>query len=145
MLTQLQLISICTVNNPNPSNHAPGTSSSGTVIWCDIWCVFSGWDTCSVWNLGPHSSYLECNDQWVRGCIRTSFGLSRVHCITLLKSGKITGLKLFSKFGLIYFEAGWWKDTEELDVQVKETQLRLFGAKHPVTLLSMGNLTLTYM
>ena len=66
------------------------------------------------------------------------------HIDTLLKRGKIAALEFFSEFGLIYSEAGRWRDAEELEVQVMQACLRLFGPEHPDTLVSIGNLASTY-
>ena len=100
-------------------------------------CVVSGaWDcTVHIWN--AMTNRLE-------DVLEPHLGLVKSIALVFLKVAKSWGLSVFSEFGLIYFEAGQWKDVEELDVQVKETYLKLFGAKHPMTLLSMGNLALTY-
>src|SRR3984957_1101601 len=50
----------------------------------------------------------------------------------------------YTKFALVQYEAGYWKEAEELQVQVMETSLRMFGAEHPDTLTSIGNLASTY-
>jgi tetratricopeptide (TPR) repeat protein len=49
-----------------------------------------------------------------------------------------------TKFGLVYAETGYWKETEQLYNQVMETRKRMLGAEHPDTLTSMGNLASTY-
>src|ERR1700722_6584926 len=51
----------------------------------------------------------------------------------------------YTKFALVQYEAGYWKEAEELQVQVMETRKRTFGAEHPDTLTSMNNLASTYM
>jgi tetratricopeptide (TPR) repeat protein len=38
----------------------------------------------------------------------------------------------------------WWKEGEELEVQVMETRKRVLGQEHPSTLTSMSNLASTY-
>ena len=43
-----------------------------------------------------------------------------------------------------YWNQGWWKEAEELEVQVMPTRKRVLGEEHPDTLTSMGNLALTY-
>jgi tetratricopeptide (TPR) repeat protein len=49
-----------------------------------------------------------------------------------------------TKFGFVYYEKGYWKEVEELIVQVVESSLRLLGAEHPGTLTSIGNLAVIY-
>ena len=49
-----------------------------------------------------------------------------------------------SNFALTLYEAGKWKEAEELNVQVMETRKRVLGLEHPDTLASMGNLASTY-
>jgi hypothetical protein len=49
-----------------------------------------------------------------------------------------------TKFGLVYHETGCWKEAEEIQVRVMEKRKRLFGAEHPDTLASMGNLASTF-
>src|ERR687887_161446 len=43
-----------------------------------------------------------------------------------------------------YRNQGWWKEAEELEVQVMETRKRVLGQEHPDTLISMGNLASTW-
>jgi len=50
----------------------------------------------------------------------------------------------YAKFGLVYKENGYWKEAEELEVQVMEIRKRVLGAEHPDTLTSMANLASTY-
>ena len=40
-----------------------------------------------------------------------------------------------------FWNQGWWKEAEELEMQVMETRKRVLGAEHPDTLTSMA---LTY-
>jgi len=42
-----------------------------------------------------------------------------------------------------YRNQGWWKEAEELGVQVMETRERVLGEEHPSTLASMNNLAFT--
>ena len=49
-----------------------------------------------------------------------------------------------AEFALVFFEAGRWKEAEELQVQVMETSQRVLGQEHPHTLTSMANLASTY-
>ena len=49
-----------------------------------------------------------------------------------------------AKFALIFWEAGRWKEAEELDVQVMELCKKVLGEEHPHTLNSIGNLASTY-
>ncbi|KAF1830845.1 hypothetical protein BDW02DRAFT_506598, partial [Decorospora gaudefroyi] len=44
-----------------------------------------------------------------------------------------------------YRNQGWWKEAEELEVQVMETRKRVLGEEHPSTLISMNNLAFTFM
>ncbi|KAJ4288935.1 hypothetical protein N0V90_011276 [Kalmusia sp. IMI 367209] len=46
--------------------------------------------------------------------------------------------------GHVYFEEGWWKDVEKLDVQLMETSKTKFGHDHPDTLDHTHNLATTY-
>jgi len=39
-----------------------------------------------------------------------------------------------------FWNQGWWKEAEELEVQVMETSLRVLREDHPGTLIDMGNL-----
>jgi tetratricopeptide (TPR) repeat protein len=50
-----------------------------------------------------------------------------------------------TNFGWVYYEAGYWKEAEELQGQVMEMTKRLLGAEHPDALTSMNNLASTYM
>src|SRR3984957_14684730 len=50
----------------------------------------------------------------------------------------------YTKFALVQYEAGYWKEAEELEVQVMETRKRILGTAHPDTLTSMNNLASTY-
>jgi tetratricopeptide (TPR) repeat protein len=43
-----------------------------------------------------------------------------------------------------YRNQGRWKEAEELEVQVMETSMKVFGQEHQDTLTSMGNLASTY-
>ena len=47
---------------------------------------------------------------------------------------------------MTYKDQEWWKEAEELQVQVKETRLKGFGAEHLHMLISMSmmNLARTY-
>jgi hypothetical protein len=46
--------------------------------------------------------------------------------------------------GLVYTLSGRWKEAEELELQVMETDKRVLGEEHLDTLTSIGNLALTY-
>ena len=50
----------------------------------------------------------------------------------------------YTNFGLVFSEAGNWKEAEELQVQVMQTRKRVLGEEHLSTLMSMGNLASTY-
>jgi hypothetical protein len=50
----------------------------------------------------------------------------------------------YTNFGLVFFETGYWKEAEELQVQVMETRKRVLQAGHPDTLKAMGNLASTF-
>ena len=52
--------------------------------------------------------------------------------------------KRYTNYGLVFHEAGYWKEAEELEVQVSETRKRVLGEEHPDTLTSMANLASTY-
>jgi hypothetical protein len=43
-----------------------------------------------------------------------------------------------------YTNQGWWKEAEELFVQVMEMSSSVLGKEHPDTLTSMANLALTF-
>jgi hypothetical protein len=45
---------------------------------------------------------------------------------------------------LTYRDQGWWKEAEELFVQVMATRKRVLREEHPSTLISIGNLALMY-
>ena len=50
----------------------------------------------------------------------------------------------YTNYGLVFYEAGYWKEAERLDVQVLEMSRRFLGEEHPYTLTSMGDLASTY-
>jgi tetratricopeptide (TPR) repeat protein len=50
----------------------------------------------------------------------------------------------YAKFALAFSEAGYWKEAEELQVQVLQMSKKWLGEEHPGTLKSMGNLVSTY-
>src|ERR1700683_2860038 len=52
--------------------------------------------------------------------------------------------KQCTNFGLVFDEAGHWKDAEELDYEVMQTRKRVLGEEHPSTPTSMTNLALIY-
>ena len=91
--------------------------------------------------------------QWIlgicinKGCRSEDYSFIRTvlpHIDTMLKGGNSAGLEFYARFGRVYSEAGRWKEAEELEVQVKDARLRMLGAKHPSTLVAMGNLAVTY-
>jgi TRAP-type mannitol/chloroaromatic compound transport system substrate-binding protein len=43
-----------------------------------------------------------------------------------------------------YWNQGWWKEAEELQVQVMQMRKRVLGEEHPHTLSSVANLASTY-
>ena len=43
-----------------------------------------------------------------------------------------------------YMDQEWWKEAEELQLQVKDASLRVLGEEQPITLLAIGHLTETY-
>ena len=49
-----------------------------------------------------------------------------------------------TNYGLVFHEAGYWKEAEQLDVQVLEMRRRVLGEEHPDMLTSMVILALTY-
>ena len=51
----------------------------------------------------------------------------------------------YTNYGLVFHEAGYWKEAEQLRVQVSETRKRVLGEEHPDTLTSMAHLALTYL
>jgi hypothetical protein len=50
----------------------------------------------------------------------------------------------YTNFGLVLSESGYWKEVEELEIQVMETRKKVLGAEHPDTLIAMGNLASTF-
>src|SRR5882762_900208 len=48
------------------------------------------------------------------------------------------------RFALLYDEAGYWKEAEELKIQVMQMRKNILGGEHPSTLTSMANLASTY-
>ena len=50
----------------------------------------------------------------------------------------------YTNYGLVFYEAGYWKEAEQLEVPVMETKKRVLGEEHPSTLTSMANLASTY-
>jgi len=69
--------------------------------------------------------------------------ITTLRCQKNLSSGSIKGQEL-AGFALVFFEAGRWKEAEELEVGVMETRKRVLGEEHPDTLISMANLASTY-
>lgn len=49
-----------------------------------------------------------------------------------------------ANLALICLNQVWWKEAEELGVQVMQTRKRVLGDKHPDTLNSIVNLASTY-
>src|SRR6202034_1033604 len=49
-----------------------------------------------------------------------------------------------AKFALVFYENGYWNESEKLEVDVMDLRKRLLGAEHPDTLKSMANLATTY-
>ena len=49
----------------------------------------------------------------------------------------------YTNYGPVFYEAGYWKEAEQLEVPVMETK-RVLGEEHPSTLTSMANLASTY-
>jgi len=50
----------------------------------------------------------------------------------------------YTNYGLAFFEAGYWKGAEQMEVPVMETSKRVLGEEHPDMLRGMGNLASTY-
>ena len=50
----------------------------------------------------------------------------------------------YTNYGLVFYEAGYWNEAEQLQIRVSETRKRVLGEEHPDTLISMGNLMSTY-
>ena len=62
----------------------------------------------------------------------------------LLRTPMAYNDKRYTNYGLVFYEAGYWNEAEQLQVQVSETRKRVLGVGHPHTLMSMGNLASTY-
>ena len=58
--------------------------------------------------------------------------------------GDVYNVDKCARFALVYYESGYWKEAEELEVEVLETRKRVLGAGHSDTLASMGNLGSIY-
>ena len=52
--------------------------------------------------------------------------------------------KLYIVFGFALNENGYWKEAEQLDIQVIESSKRILGEEHPDTLSSLASLSTTY-
>jgi tetratricopeptide (TPR) repeat protein len=50
-----------------------------------------------------------------------------------------------SRFGLVFYENGYWNEAEKLQVDVMELSKRQLGAEHPDALTNMSNLAGTYL
>ena len=50
----------------------------------------------------------------------------------------------YTNYTLVFYEAGYWKEAEQLQIQVLETRKRVLGEEHPDMLTSMANLVSTY-
>ena len=100
------------------------------------------------------------NHEATRACIQSILGMSintgykledytsrrslLAHLDNVLDWGNSAALWFGEIFWVVYYEAGRWNEAEELQLQIKETRLRVLGAEHPDTLTIMGNLASTY-
>ncbi|KAI9835331.1 MAG: hypothetical protein M1819_002475 [Sarea resinae] len=50
-----------------------------------------------------------------------------------------------SNFALVYGESGYWKEAEDLQMQLMETRSRVLGHEHPDTLTTQANLAATFL
>jgi len=50
----------------------------------------------------------------------------------------------YTNYGLVFYEAGYWDEAEQLEVPVMETKKRVLGEEHLDTLTSTANLASTY-
>ena len=57
----------------------------------------------------------------------------------------VSAREAISTLAEVYACQGWWKEAEELQVQVMETRKRVLGQEHSDTLLSMGSLAVAYL
>lgn len=63
----------------------------------------------------------------------------------LLPEDNLYKLDSMSYLAIIYSKKGWWKEAEELEVQVIKSSKQVFGEEHPKTLISIYNLVSTYI
>ena len=63
---------------------------------------------------------------------------------SLLRTPMAYNDKRYTNYGLVFYEAGYWNEAEQLQIRVSETRKRDLGEEHPDTLMSMGNLMETY-
>ena len=50
----------------------------------------------------------------------------------------------WTNYGPVFFEVGYWKEGEQLELPVMKTEKRVLGEEHPDMLRSMANLASTY-
>ena len=63
---------------------------------------------------------------------------------TLLMTPMAYNDERYTNYGLVFYEAGYWNEAEQLQVQISGTRKRVLGEEHPDTLTSMENLASTY-
>ena len=63
---------------------------------------------------------------------------------SLLRTPMAYNDKRYTNYGLVFYEAGYWNEAEQLQIRVSETRKSVFGEEHPDMLMSMGELASTY-
>ena len=62
----------------------------------------------------------------------------------LLGTPMVSNDERCTNYGPVFFKVGYWKEGEQLEVSVMETEKRVLGGEHPDMLMSMANLASTY-
>ena len=65
-------------------------------------------------------------------------------CSRVLRAEHPSMLMSIANLALMSMNQGWWKEAEELFVQVIEMRKRVLGVEHPDMLTSIANLALMY-
>ncbi|KAF7345907.1 FabD/lysophospholipase-like protein [Mycena venus] len=66
------------------------------------------------------------------------------HIDSLIQAPETIKSMFQNQYARIYFDSGWFKEAESLEVMVLERQRQFLGVDHPNTLSAMANLAATY-
>ncbi|KAF8468029.1 hypothetical protein JB92DRAFT_3135560 [Gautieria morchelliformis] len=91
---------------------------------------------------GLHSESL--GDQNQIDDVLTATGNPQEDHMKVLKEANPSSFGSMANLAEAYWSQGWWKDAEELEVQVIEASKRILGEEHPNTLTTTANLAAIY-